>query len=245
VESNQRDSEILIKVSNLVHLFADLDLEVTSERAVRKSNSRTDSNDIHAAVGSRNSLAEGSKEVDGDTVDGVGSAELSGGSGHTLNSLEEDVGHEAASDLDREVTHVENTGSKGIPVDRGIYRQRRRVDGNLIVEHRLIDALADTFGLSIDLEEVVALDDETSGFAVSNLMNLGDESGKGLYCKYKNFIKMLTKLCFRVNPCTRSGVTNSVISLRMHSFYFMRCLFLITRTDFRSPKFNPYIIGTV
>lgn len=60
--------------------------------------------------------------------------------------------------------------------DRLIDGDRLGIDGDLIVEHRLIDAFADAFGFGVDLEEVIALDDEAGGLAIANLMDFGDES---------------------------------------------------------------------
>ena len=117
VNGEEGDTLILIKVADLLHFFADLNLEVAVKNAVGKGEFGTDGDDVHATVGGFEALGKSGPILSGDTIDAVSGAEFGGSGGHAFDGLDEDVSREGLGDLQSEATHVEATGGKGIPID--------------------------------------------------------------------------------------------------------------------------------
>ena len=120
VDGKERNTLILIKVANLIHLFANFNLEVAIEDAVGKREFGADGDDIHATVGGFQALGKSGPVLDGDAVDAISGAELGGGSGHAFDGLDEDVSREGLSDLEGETTHVKTASGKGVPIDMSL-----------------------------------------------------------------------------------------------------------------------------
>ena len=117
VDGDEGDTLVLIKVADLLHLFANLDLEVAVEDAVGEGQLGADGDDAHSAVGGFDALSKGGPILDGDTVDHVGGAEFGGGGSHAFDGLDEDVGRERFGDLEGKATHVKTASGERIPID--------------------------------------------------------------------------------------------------------------------------------
>ena len=177
---------ILIKVADFVHFFTDFDLEVAVKGAVLKSGLGTDGDDAHATIGGADFLGELGPLVGGDAIDLIGSTVEGGGGGEAVHALNEDISGEGTGDFNREVAHVETTGNELIPFDVGLNLNRMAVHGELIVVHRLADAIADAFRDFLDGEEIVALDLEVSGVTEANLTDFADEAGEDVVVDFRD-----------------------------------------------------------
>nr|DAR47650.1 MAG TPA: hypothetical protein [Bacteriophage sp.] len=194
-------------MTNLAPLVANAHLHIgliASRNNGRQSRQNTVGTNISAAVSSTKGIGQLGKLGGGEAVGEVrrrsGNA-ISNSGVKGINNHHVDVGRVGNANTIYPLAKVKDTGSNLIPVNSNLDVQRFGVDSNFLVVQTLNSTFLDALGLTSNIEGVIAMYEETSSIAPSDVADVGktvklvgnDSGDNGSHNLGNNSSKILTE----------------------------------------------------